>query len=291
MDTSRVAIVVFILIGFFILPKTQNPSRSQEQELSRILVERQNAVLLLNSTSYDALEVKRNRWVNITGFRPEDAYAWSLLPRVQERAREQIRTVYGVLDTSSIDPYGLSGLSDKANEKVAHKSNASSITSDAGTHRLSMYQNVTGIIHGQWTRSKVADGLVPPLMNLSTLAPHVMYVTKTYSHNITGQDGNLRIMLDEKNSTMAESDHGHVREVRADLSIQDQSSKGDGWEMTLHGVHYPQQGGIILTTTGQRWAVCQQWETVLMKYQVSRHICAASFRIVQGSIFIGSRAP
>lgn len=253
MDTPRVALLVFVLIFFFLLPDTQKPSRSQEQELGRLLDEKQNAVLLLNSTSYGALDAERNRWINITGFRQEDAYAWSLLPRVQEREREIVRRVRGVLETSSIDSYGSSGLSYKASgEEVPRKSNDSSIPGDNRVRRFSMYQNITGIVHGQWTRSKVAEGLVPPVVNLSSLAPYVMYVTKSYSHNITGQDGKLRIKLDEKNSSMAGSDDGSVREVRADLSIQDQSSKGDGWEMTLHGVHYPQQGGIILATSGQR---------------------------------------
>lgn len=253
MDTPKVALVVFVLIFLFIFPDTQKPSRSQEQELGRLLVEKQGALLLLNSTSYGALEAERNRSINVTGFRHDDAYAWSLLPRVQERAREQIRTVPGVLETSSTDSYGLSGLSYTASdEEVPWKSNDSSTPADMRLHRYSLYQNVSGIVHGQWTRSKVADGLIPPVMNLSALAPRVMYVTKTYSHNITGQDGNLRIKLDEKNSSMTESEDGSIREVRADLLIRDQSSNGDGWEMTLHGVHYPQQGGIILATTGQR---------------------------------------
>lgn len=253
MDTPRLALMFFILFFFFAFPNTQNPSRSQEQELGRLLVEKQNAMLLLNSTSYGALEAERNRWINLTGFRHEDAYAWSLLPQVQERAREQTRTVRGVLETSPIDSYGPSGLSYTASdEEVPRNSNDSSIPGDTRIRHFSMYQNVSGIVHGQWTRSKVADGLKAPVMNLSTLTPHVMYVTKTYSHNITGQDGKLRIKLDEKNSSMAELDDGSVREVRADLSIQDQSSKGDGWEMSLHGVHYPHQGGIILATTGQK---------------------------------------
>lgn len=253
MDTPRVALLVFVLIFIFLFPDTQKPSRSQEQELGRLLDEKQNAVLLLNSTSYGALDAERNRWINITGFRQEDAYAWSLLPQVQKRAREIIRRVRGVLETSSIDSYGSSGLSFKAGgEEVPWKSNDSSIPRETRVHHFSMYQNITGIVHGQWTRSKVAEGLIPPVVNLSNLAPHVMYVTKSYSHNITGQDGKLRIKLDEKNSSMAGSDDGSVREVRADLSIQDQSSKGDGWEMALHGVHYPQQGGIILATSGQR---------------------------------------
>lgn len=253
MDTPRVALVLFILIFLFILPDTQRPSRTQEQELGRLLAEKQNAVLLLNSTNYGALEAERNRWINITGFRYEDAYAWSLLPRVQEKAREQIRAVHGLLETASIDFPGSDVVSYKASgEEVPQKSNDSSIQGNTGVRQISLYRNVSGIVHGQWTRSKVADGLVLPVMNLSALTPHVMYVTKTYNHNITGQDGNLRIKLDEKISSTAESDDGTVREVRADLSIQDQSSKGDGWEMTLHGVHFPRQGGIILATTGQR---------------------------------------
>ncbi|MCJ1461926.1 hypothetical protein MMC07_000526 [Pseudocyphellaria aurata] len=251
MDTPRVALVLFILIFLFILPDTQKPSRSEEQELGRLLVEKQNAVHLLNSTEYGALEAESNRWINITGFRHEDAYAWSLLPRVQEKAREQIRALHGLLETASpgsdIVSYKASG------EEVPQKTNYSSIQDNTGVHHMSLYQNVSGIVHGQWARSKVVDGLILPVMNLSALTPHVMYVTKSYNRNITGQDGNLRIKLEEKISSMAASDDGSVREVRADLSIQDQSSKGDGWEMTLHGVHFPRQGGIILATTGQRF--------------------------------------
>ena len=247
MDPLRFIIVVFVLIFIFLLPDTERPSRSQEHELNQLFAEQENAALLLNSTSYGALDAERNRWMNITGFRHEDGYAWPLLPHVQERAREQHRAIF---DGPLLNSHDLPSTTDDAGE-LRESSNDSSIIGDLWGRRSSMYQNVTGIVHGQWTRSRIAMQLMP-LLNLTTLAPHVTYITKVYNRNITSQDGDLRIKLDEKSSVMLESEHGSVREVRAEMAIKDEASRGDGWEMTLHGVHFPQQGSIILTTTGQR---------------------------------------
>lgn len=247
MDPPRFIIVVFVLIFIFLLPDTEKPSRSQEHDLDRLLVEQDNAILLLNSTSFGDLDVERDRWINITGFRHEDAYAWNLLPRVQERAREQHRAI---LDGTSLSSHDLPSTTDDVG-RVPRSWNDSSILGDLWSRRSSMYQNITGIVHGRWTRSRIATQLLP-LLNLTTLAPHVTYITKVYNRNITSQDGDLQIKFDEKDSLMLESEHGVVREVHAEMAIKDEVSRGDGWEMTLHGVHFPQQGRIILTTTGQR---------------------------------------
>lgn len=247
MDPSRFIIVVLVLIFIFLLPDIESPSRTEEHELDRLLVERDSALLLLSSTSYGALDVEKNRWINITGFRHQDGYAWNLLPLVQKRAAEQLQAV---LDGTPLSPLDLQSTSNDAGE-VPRSLNGSSMPGDLWGHQSSVYQNVTGIVHGQWTRSRIASQLMSPL-NLTTLAPHITYITKAYNRNITGRDGDLRIKLNEKNSFMLESEHGLVREVHAELAIKDQASTGDGWEMTLHGVHFPKQGRIILTTTGQR---------------------------------------
>ncbi|PQE15709.1 Zinc finger RING FYVE PHD-type protein [Rutstroemia sp. NJR-2017a BBW] len=45
-----------------------------------------------------------------------------------------------------------------------------------------------------------------------------------------------------------------VRELSASLTVRDESSNGDGYEMRLHGVHWPQEGSILLTTTSDKFA-------------------------------------
>ncbi|TVY59374.1 DSC E3 ubiquitin ligase complex subunit [Lachnellula suecica] len=45
-----------------------------------------------------------------------------------------------------------------------------------------------------------------------------------------------------------------AREVAATVTIQDESSSGDGWEMRVHGVHWPKQGIMLMTTTSEKFA-------------------------------------
>jgi transmembrane E3 ubiquitin-protein ligase len=45
-----------------------------------------------------------------------------------------------------------------------------------------------------------------------------------------------------------------VREVAATITIQDESSSGGGWDMRVHGVHWPRQGVMLLTTTSDKFA-------------------------------------
>lgn len=45
-----------------------------------------------------------------------------------------------------------------------------------------------------------------------------------------------------------------VREISATLTIQDESSIGDGYEMRLHGVHWPRRGTLVMITTSPKFA-------------------------------------
>ena len=246
MDTPRLVLLVVVLVFLFVSPNSQIPSISQQQGLRRLLLDEQQALIISSNTIYDDFNPDENRWINITGLRQQDNYAWSLFPRVKERALEQYRTIATHL---SLD-------------EPPQEHNASSASSEELYEHTSVYQNVTGIVRGQWTRSHIADGFVPPSLNLTSIAPHITYSTHDYSRNITGQDGNVRIKLDEKDSDMFLLNNESVREIRAEMMIKDEKSKGDGWEVTLHGIHYPELGGIILATTGQRW--CLTWTLIAM---------------------------
>lgn len=249
MDAPRIVLLIFLLLFLFASPDNQRPSISQQRELEYLLADEQQALDLLNSTQYGDFDATEGRWINVTGLRQDDNYAWDLLPRIQERARNQQRDILAGSpslhdDRSSILPLILSN-----GEQSVEDGNG---TTDTKLLRGGFYENVTGVIRGHWVRSKVADDTTPPILNLTSLVPRITYSTQHYNRNITGRDGKLRIKLEEKGRNDLAHDAGLVRELRAEMIIKDETSSGDGWEMTLHGVHYPRQGGILLATTGQR---------------------------------------
>lgn len=250
MDISKVSLVVFVLIFFFFLPHKEESS-SREQELGRLLNEERTVINLLNGTSYGALDAGRNRWINITGLRQEDGFAWGLLPRVQQRTQEQFqKSLHGPLFT---DMYSPSRSPYRLDEIVETQGNFNvSIEENDWVRRDSLYQNVTGVVHGQWVRSKITDGLKSPVLNLTALVPDARYVTQKYNRNITSQHGDMQIELIENDSSTEKSSSELIREVRAKMIIKEEILGNDGWGMTLHGVHYLEQGQIILVTTSQK---------------------------------------
>lgn len=236
MDTPKVALAIIVIIFFlFGLPDVEAP-RSQGGKGDLSMVAKQQAIELLNDTEYGGLDAEKNLWINITGLRQNDGYAWELLPLVKQRVVEQSQTILDV-------PVGSRNVAETPSE---------SSNSSSAVRRSSMYQNITGIVTGHWTQSKVAVGHSIPVMNLSTLAADTIYNTKAYTRNITGHSGSLEIEFDEKKSWVTKSGYGSAREVHASMAIKDQTSKGDGWKMDLHGIHFQRQGRVLLATTSER---------------------------------------
>lgn len=248
METVRIYVCILFLLFLFVSPDNQRPSASQQQELEYLLTQERQALDLLNSTSYGDFDATQSRWINATGLRQSDKYAWDLLPRVQERAREQ------QCDILNASPWLHGGRSSRSNFKIEDgeiwlDDYNGTVTSNIQWSGL--YENVTGIIRGHWVRSKVTKNYTPPELNLTSITPGIDYSTEQFKRNITGREGNLRIKLEEKEKDRS-PEAGLVREIRAQIVIKDENSSGDGWEMTLHGIHYLSQGGILLATTGRR---------------------------------------
>ncbi|KAK5174850.1 hypothetical protein LTR16_011473, partial [Cryomyces antarcticus] len=138
---------------------------------------------------------------------------------------------------------------------------AGHVLGDAGLKRLdgieqeekeelgSLYQNVTGYVRGSWVRSKLEEGLQRPSVNLSVVAPEGTFAMGDWNRNITGQEGKIRMRLKEQENRGQRQGEGNVTRASATLTIRDDSSWGDGWEMTLHGVHFLDFGGMLMTTT------------------------------------------
>ncbi|KAI4249399.1 MAG: hypothetical protein LQ352_005667 [Teloschistes flavicans] len=247
MDAPRLLVLIFLLLILFASPETQTVSPAQQRELDHLILQERYALSLLNTSQYGDLDTARNRWINVTGLRKDDGYAWDLLPMVQERARQQTSTVISSWQKSVDDE-------EDANPRENTASSNATVAKPGADRNPPLYHNTTGIVNGYWVRSKVAARTRAPILNLTALVPGANYITDQYTRNVTGTEGRIRIRLDEKRSKALEFQNTTVREITAVLTLQDESSSGDGWEMTLHGMHFLQDGSIVLTTTSQRFA-------------------------------------
>ena len=256
-DVPRIIVLVFLLLFLFFSPNTRTPSPSQQRELADQILLEKHALDLLNTSVYGGLDATKGRWLNLTGLKKDDNYSWERLPEVQERAKEQFRVIF---DATRL-PGGAS------NESGTSSGIAPSIEDSKGSAEgvlssmtnsdkfLRFYQNATGIIRGQWSRSKVgrlAHWAHP--LNLTALAPDYTYASQEFKRNITGFSGDLRIKLEERSSDELTSEPGQIRGIKAEMLIKDESSSGDGWDIVMYGVHYPQQGGMIFSTTSEKFA-------------------------------------
>ncbi|KAL8778649.1 MAG: hypothetical protein Q9194_001874 [Teloschistes cf. exilis] len=247
MDAPRLLVLIFLLLILFASPETRTVSPAQQRELDHLILRERYALSLLNTSQYGDLDTARNRWINATGLRKHDRYAWHLLPQVQARARQQASTVITTWHRSI-------GITEGAILDEDTTSSNATVTEPGTNPYPPLYQNITGIVNGHWVRSKVAGSTRAPILNLTALVPGVNYVTDQYTRNVTGTEGRIRIRLDEKKSKALDVQNTTVREITAVLTLQDESSNGDGWEMTLHGIHFPLEGSVMLTTTSQRFA-------------------------------------
>ena len=257
MDTPRVVLLIFLIIFLLATPDTQRNSPTQQFDVQQDLQEQRLALTLLNSSSYGDFEASNEKWINITGLRKEDGYAWDLLPKIQAKAKEQSNKVlesWSLIGKSHAvsgeirDSYGPVETAHGAPLEFAN----GSLPNGSG-HLIPFYQNITGILRGHWIRSMIGSERQPPILNTTVISPSTLYLSKEYRRNVTGHTGDVQLKLDEKRGESLQIGGNAVREVRAEMIIKDERSSDDGWEFVLHGVHYLESGGVLLTTSGERW--------------------------------------
>ncbi|KAH8600226.1 hypothetical protein B0O99DRAFT_612037 [Bisporella sp. PMI_857] len=185
------------------------------------------------------------RYLNLTGFREDDDYVWERLDTFKKRSKL---------------------FSDEALSRLR-------LGEGNGGDALpgEIYENVTGVVVGKWVRysGDLARGERHRTLNLSEISPGIDWAYQNerfWTRNVTGLEGRLVLRLDEKDghemdfvgndasNIQPDLTGGLVREIAATMTLQDQSSNGDGYEFRLHGVHWPKQGTILLTTTSEKFA-------------------------------------
>lgn len=233
MATNPRAVVLLLLL--FLLLFSSDPQTQQLPQRFRFddILDREFAALnVLNHSSYGAFDAREDKWLNITGFRKSDEFAWEALNAVKERVKEKVEWI---LDGDAARRF-LDGEDGDA---------------ESGKAKLPLYRNISGFARGTWVRSKTVTNITAPTLNRTTLGISTVYGNLPFNRNITGDSGTVRFHFDERGLEFLQEKDG-VKEAKAQLTIHDKSSSGEGWEMKLHGVHFLDGGLMIMSTTSEK---------------------------------------
>jgi transmembrane E3 ubiquitin-protein ligase len=222
----RASILTVIILLLLLFPDAPQPTGGSTHELDDVVNEETAALAVLNGTRYGDFDPSNDHWLNLTGFHNTSAFAWEPFNAVKGKAKEQADRILGSQDASA----ALEGKLGKP---------------------LPLYHNVSGYVIGEWVRSNIEDSFQAPNLNLSTLFPDRDYVNSFFNRNITGEHGKLHVRLDERAG--GHTVDGHVQGVKADVTIADLNSAGDGWEMVLYGEHFVDSGSVLLTTSSEKF--------------------------------------
>ncbi|KAK3350915.1 hypothetical protein B0H65DRAFT_103478 [Neurospora tetraspora] len=270
----RALLIVLILLWVFFSPDGSDPASLTPPEIAHARQARfQGALDVLNTTRWgdfapDALppsppapptetdgpvdgigngdgnHKQGPRFLNITGFSQLDGkgYAWEDLGRFRNRCREWSRNAFPSTTVGRLDD------DDSWERSIG-----------GGT-----WKNATGTLHGTWVRRPGTVVRQAAGYNLSAIAPGATWPSGLveWGRNISGDHGKieLRIDEDEGDGVYEEKVEGKTskgaslaREIQAVATIQDDASEASSWSLLLHGVHWPRQGAILLTTSSEKF--------------------------------------
>uniref|UniRef100_A0A093VF16 DSC E3 ubiquitin ligase complex subunit A n=1 Tax=Talaromyces marneffei PM1 TaxID=1077442 RepID=A0A093VF16_TALMA len=227
----------FFVVAVYILlsSSSRGPLIDQTGERERRLAHEENAIKLLNNSVYGDFSPPADRWLPIPGLRQNDSYSWDLLPQAQQRARRNIQL--------ALESGGLQSPPELGLPNQAPSVNLSSLS-------LPVYHNVTGKLRGDWIRHTLPHA---PHLNTTALMQENDFITQDFGLNITGDTGRIYVDFVSTDEQKIEQAGTPVRQIRADLAIETDDSWGSTWYMSTYGLHFPDQGAIILTTTSEKY--------------------------------------
>ncbi|KAF2503048.1 hypothetical protein BU16DRAFT_499041 [Lophium mytilinum] len=223
-----VLLIIFLLI--LNTPEPQQQGLPYQSRYEQVLTRERDGLHVLNTTRYDDFDSGSQHWLNLTGFREDDGLAWELLSPVKERARAQTTYLLG---------------------EEAEKVLDGSVEEDGYP---AVYQNVTGYVQGEWVKSQVGRGVQAPRLNLSAIAPDQIFPLWDFDRNLTGNSGDVRFHFSEVDHSRDTAENNTISSIIARMVIGEDSSMGNWWEVKLHGVHFVESGGILLSTTSEKFA-------------------------------------
>ncbi|KAG9246742.1 RING finger ubiquitin ligase-like protein [Calycina marina] len=251
-EYSRVILIIVLFFFFWTSPEQGQPGFSAHDYAAERSVQTRHKLDVLNATRWQDFSPKGpnktgyevSRYLNLTGFREDDGFIWDRLYAFKKRAA-------------------------MFRDAIRGESGRAPLEGKQGQHSY-VYENITGVVRGRWVRQTndlVGSETHRPL-NLSAISPGIDWAYQSednWTRNVTGQEGKLMLRIEEKDvlgdkasktpkSETEEAPGKEIREVKATMTIQDESSSGDGYEMRLHGVHWPKTGSLLMTTTSEKFA-------------------------------------
>ncbi|KAH8724135.1 hypothetical protein GQ44DRAFT_709203 [Phaeosphaeriaceae sp. PMI808] len=223
-------IVLLLLINS---PEPQPPTFNARGRYQELIQREHDQLGILNSTQYGDFDAKNDKWLNITGWRADDGFAWDLLGPVRTKAKQQSDRILGDGWRDALDP-----------------------TWEARDHQMPMYKNLSGYVQGEWVRSSLSRVRHPAEMGNSSADPDSPFAQlMEYDRNLTGASGSVRLHITELEGKMRTDENKTMSEISAKIVIGDHDSfGGNWWEFVAHGVHFLRSGVVVLTTTSDRYA-------------------------------------
>lgn len=207
---------------------------------ARRLARYRDALEVLNTTEWGDFAPTGQEtpaFVNMTGFREVDGFAWDDLGRFRERSLQLSR-------------HAVTSEPDKPQWDTAEGE--------------PVWLTASGSLEGDWVYKPGSVTRGHESYNLSKSVPDMDWIGDQvdWGRNLTGKSGRIHLHM-EGNRSMTEYEQlprdqaplsgGLIRNVRAAMSLEDTTGSGSTWEMRLWGVHWPRQGVIMMTTTSEKF--------------------------------------
>ncbi|KAK4467121.1 hypothetical protein QBC42DRAFT_1513 [Cladorrhinum samala] len=251
---SGQVLLFLIFVYFFLFSGNDSPALLNNPFSGANRLGRQRAAFgILNSTNYGDFSPKEKEnlpgdppweaphYLNLTGFRETDGYAWEDLHYFKTRCHQWSKNAYPPREG--------------AKEWWDHSSGKRT------------WQNATGAVQGKWVRRQGSTVKVAAGYNLSAIAPGVDWLDShaEWGWNVTGSRGTVLVRLRESDAddkvyreTPEKDTDPHpasiAREISAVVTFQDEDKNSAAFALRAHGVHWPIQGSMILTTTSEKFA-------------------------------------
>ncbi|KAJ4370151.1 hypothetical protein N0V86_008887 [Didymella sp. IMI 355093] len=227
-------IILLLLINS---PEPQQQSFNTRTRYDELIQREYDQLDVLNRTNYGDFSTSRKKWLNVSGCRDEDGFAWDMLPSVQAKANMHGERALGdawarVLDGSTLDR-------------------------DVDALRLPVYRNLSGYVQGEWVRDAGSRIRHPDDMGNTTHPAKDPFTNAAmdFDRNLTGNSGSFRVHITELEDKMRMDVNRTISEIGAKIVVgDDESFGGNWWEFYVHGVHFKDSGHAVLTTTSERFA-------------------------------------
>lgn len=245
-------IILLLLINS---PEPQQQSFNTRTRYDELIQREYDQLDVLNRTHYGDLNTSRKRWLNVSGCRDADGFAWDMLPNVQAKAALHGERALG--------------------DEWASVLNGTIRDRELSEGRLPVYKNLSGYVQGEWVRDASSRVRHPEDMGNTTHPAKDPFTNAAmeFDRNLTGTSGSFRVHITELEDKMRTDVNKTISEISAKVVVgDDESFGGNWWEFYVHGVHLKDSGHAVLTTTSERFAGI----FALPHFQLSRALHDAS---------------